>query len=56
MYYYTARLQIDRFVPSLVYFATMAAFSYCFFVLTGTVGFLTCYAFVRQVYAAVKID
>jgi len=56
VYYYTARLQIDRFVPSLVYFATMAAFSYCFFVLTGTVGFLTCYAFVRQVYAAVKID
>ena len=30
--------------------------SYAFFMLTGTVGFLSCFIFVRIIYGAVKVE
>ena len=40
----------------LMYFGYMLAISYGFFCITGTIGFYACYAFVRTIYSAVKID
>lgn len=56
VFYFYAKLEIDSFVPALVYFSTMGVVSYVVFVMTGTVGFIACYAFVRRLYSAVKID
>mmetsp|Transcript_21160 Transcript_21160/g.49622 ORF Transcript_21160/g.49622 Transcript_21160/m.49622 type:complete len:667 (-) Transcript_21160:66-2066(-) len=54
--YYTTRLEITKFVSGLLFFGYMAIFSYAFFVVTGTVGFLSCLWFVRKIYASVKVD
>lgn len=40
----------------VLYFTYMAMVSYGFFCLTGTIGFVACYWFVRQIYGALKID
>lgn len=39
-----------------MYFSYMLIIAAGFFLLTGSIGFIACYVFVRQIYAAVKID
>jgi len=43
-------------VPMILYFVYMTTIAYGFFILTGTIGFYACYWFIRQIYAAIKID
>jgi transmembrane 9 superfamily protein 2/4 len=40
----------------ILYFVYMTTIAYGFFILTGTIGFYACYWFIRQIYAAIKID
>ena len=56
MFYFWTKLDITRYVPMVMYFGYMAIVSYGFFCMTGTIGFFACWVFVRQIYAAVKID
>ena len=56
MFYFWTKLDITRYVPMAMYFGYMAIVSYSFFCMTGTIGFFACWLFVRQIYAAVKID
>lgn len=56
IYYFFSRLHISGFVSSLLFFAYGGAACALYGLLTGTVGFLAAYAFVRRIYAAVKID
>ena len=56
MFYFWTKLDITRYVPMVMYFGYMAIVSYGFFCMTGTIGFFACWLFVRQIYAAVKID
>ena len=49
-------LDIEKTVPSIMYFSYMSLISYGFGILTGTIGFMACYVFVRMIYGAVKID
>ena len=55
-WYFFANLEISRAVPSIMYFAYMALVSAGFAAVTGTVGFLACFAFCRAIYGSVKID
>lgn len=55
IYYYT-KLDIHGFVSTILYFGYMTIISYGFFCLTGTVGFLATFWFVRRIYGAVKFD
>ena len=55
VYFYT-QLEITGFVPCLVYFGYMLIASLLFTVITGTVGFLSSWWFVWQIFAAVKVD
>ena len=50
------QLEIVEFIPSLLYFTYSALISLVIFLLTGTVGFVASYWFVKRIYAAVKID
>ena len=43
-------------MPCLVYFGYMLIASLLFTVITGTVGFLSSWWFVWQIFAAVKVD
>ncbi|KAI5070332.1 hypothetical protein GOP47_0014675 [Adiantum capillus-veneris] len=55
-FYFFTKLEITKLVSGLLYFGYMGIISYCFFVLTGTIGFYACFWFVRIIYASVKID
>lgn len=56
LFYFITNLNINEFVPTLLYFGYTALMVLTFWILTGSIGFLAAYAFVRKIYAAVKID
>eukprot|EP01002_Notosolenus_urceolatus_P014138 NODE_532_length_1994_cov_52.422108_g425_i0.p1 GENE.NODE_532_length_1994_cov_52.422108_g425_i0~~NODE_532_length_1994_cov_52.422108_g425_i0.p1 ORF type:complete len:610 (+),score=182.20 NODE_532_length_1994_cov_52.422108_g425_i0:273-1832(+) len=55
-YFFTSSLKITKFVSILLFFGYMGIISYIFFVITGTVGFLASFWFVRKIYGSIKID
>ncbi|KMU76954.1 transmembrane 9 superfamily protein member 4 [Coccidioides immitis RMSCC 3703] len=56
IWYYLTRLHIRGFVSSLLFFGYSFLGCTVYGLLTGTVGFLTAYAFVRRIYSSVKAD
>jgi len=54
--YFSSRLQIEKLVSTLLYFGYMAIISIIFFLLTGSVGSVAAFAFVRSIYGSIKID
>jgi transmembrane 9 superfamily protein 2/4 len=54
--YFTYRLHIDRLVSTLLYFGYMFLISIIFFLLTGSIGALASFWFVRKIYGSIKID
>jgi len=56
VFYFTSKLHITKFVSALLYFGYTTIMTLAFFVLTGTMGFYSCYWFVRKIYASVKVD
>ncbi|XP_065062319.1 transmembrane 9 superfamily member 4-like [Rhopilema esculentum] len=56
IFYFWTKLHIVDFVSSLLYFSYSLLMVIAFWLLTGSVGFYTCYYFVRKIYGAVKID
>ncbi|XP_038695268.1 transmembrane 9 superfamily member 8-like [Tripterygium wilfordii] len=55
-FYFFTKLEITKFVSGVLYFGYMLIASYSFFVLTGTIGFYSCFWFTRLIYSSVKID
>merc|ERR1712087_250904 len=55
MYFFT-QLEIIGFVPTLLYFTYMFVFAMLFCLITGTIGFISCYWFVWAIYSAIKVD
>ncbi|KAG8630591.1 hypothetical protein KVT40_002210 [Elsinoe batatas] len=55
-YYYFHNLHIQGFASSLLFFAYSFMACTVYGLLTGTIGFLTAYAFVRRIYGAIKAD
>jgi len=56
VFYFFTKLEIDEFVPTLLYFGYTAIFVVTFWLLTGTIGFWAAYSFIKRIYGAVKID
>ncbi|XP_076921465.1 transmembrane 9 superfamily member 7-like [Bidens hawaiensis] len=56
VFYFFMKLNITKFVSSVMYYGYMLIASYAFFVLTGTIGFYACLWFVRKIYSSLKID
>ncbi|KAA8649701.1 hypothetical protein EYZ11_003332 [Aspergillus tanneri] len=56
IWYYFFHLHITSFVSSLLFFSYSFLACAVYGLLTGTVGFLTAYAFVRRIYSAIKVD
>lgn len=54
--YKATRLQIDDFIPSLVYFGYTALMAFSFSLLTGASGLLGAFYFVHIIYGSIKID
>ena len=55
-FYFYTKLDMSRTTSTALYFSYMFIVSALFFVVTGTIGFLSCYAFVRRIYGALKVD
>ncbi|PSR81989.1 endomembrane protein 70 [Coniella lustricola] len=56
VWYYFAKLHITGFISSLLFFTYSFMACLVYGLLTGTVGFLSAYAFVRRIYGAIKAD
>ena len=54
--YMFSKMVMTRGVSILLYVGYMLIASYSFFTLTGTIGFLACFFFVRIIYGAVKVE
>ncbi|RMZ89475.1 hypothetical protein DV736_g3294, partial [Chaetothyriales sp. CBS 134916] len=55
-WYYATRLHVDGFVSTLLFFTYSALACMLYSLATGTIGFLSAYAFVRRIYGGVKVD
>lgn len=54
--YYATALTIRSWWSSVLYFGYMLMVSYFAFVLTGTIGFLAAWIFIKVIYGSIKID
>lgn len=55
-YFFASPLRMKSFVPIFIYFSYMGMLSFIFFVMTGTVGFLATFLFVRYIYGSIKVE
>lgn len=55
-YFFTSSFKMKKFVSILMFFGYMGILSYAFFIMTGTMGFLACFAFVKKIYGSIKVD
>ncbi|KAF7191062.1 Transmembrane 9 superfamily member 7 [Pseudocercospora fuligena] len=56
VYYYANHLHITGLVSTMLFFSYSFLACLVYGLLTGTIGFLTAYAFVRRIYGAIKVD
>lgn len=56
VYYYAKYMQVTKFVSGALFFGNMLLVCFGFMILTGTVGFLSTFLFMRTIYGSVKID
>jgi len=54
--YFNSRLQIEKTVSTMLYFGYMLLMSVNFFLLTGSIGSLASFLFVKAIYSSIKID
>lgn len=54
--YLSTKLHIIGFVPIALYLGYMGLAAFSFFLLTGSVGVLASFSFVRAIYSSIKID
>merc|ERR1719316_2398482 len=54
--YFTSRLYIEMPASIVLYFGYMFIVSYSFFILTGAIGLISTFYFVRAIYGSIKID
>ena len=53
---YFSRLEPDMWVTYLLYFGYMGMLSLAIFLVTGSVGFLSCLWFTKKIYGSIKVD
>jgi len=54
--YFTTKLQIEKMVSILLYFGYMFIMSAVFFLVTGAIGMVSTFFFVRAIYGSIKVD
>eukprot|EP01095_Lingulamoeba_sp_RSL-Kostka_P006661 TRINITY_DN20_c1_g1_i1.p1 TRINITY_DN20_c1_g1~~TRINITY_DN20_c1_g1_i1.p1 ORF type:complete len:632 (+),score=174.44 TRINITY_DN20_c1_g1_i1:96-1991(+) len=55
IFYFFSKLHINSFVSVLLYFGYTVIMTIIFFLLTGSVGFYSCYFFIRKIYDNIKV-
>ncbi|XP_037075308.1 transmembrane 9 superfamily member 2-like [Pollicipes pollicipes] len=55
-HYFATKLSIVDPTSIFLYFGYTAIMVFLFFIMTGTIGYLACFWFVRKIYSVVKVD
>jgi transmembrane 9 superfamily protein 2/4 len=55
-YYFFTKIEAIYLVSGCLYFGYMFIISFGFFLMTGTVGFYSCFEFNQKIYASIKVD
>ncbi|KAJ1488343.1 Endomembrane protein 70-domain-containing protein, partial [Baffinella frigidus] len=58
-YYFLTRVHVAKsasMISGLIFFGYMFVFSYAFMVITGFVGFISTFFFIRTIYGSIKVD
>jgi transmembrane 9 superfamily protein 2/4 len=53
---YFSKLEANLAVTYVIYFGYMSLACFALFLLCGSVGFFAAFTFIKQIYAAIKID
>uniref|UniRef100_A0A673UT92 Transmembrane 9 superfamily member n=2 Tax=Suricata suricatta TaxID=37032 RepID=A0A673UT92_SURSU len=56
IHYFFTKLQITGIASTILYFGYTMVMVLIFFLVTGTVGFFSCFLFVMKIYSVVKVD
>jgi len=56
IHYFLTKLDIEGGASTFLYFGYTSIMVFCFFLLTGTIGFFATFWFVRKIYSVVKVD
>lgn len=56
VHYYVSKLEIEGFTSAFLYFGYTFIMTFVFFLLTGSIGFFSCFWFVTKIYSVVKVD
>jgi len=56
VWYNLTELSLDGFVPVLLYYGYMGIISFTFFLITGTIGALSCLCFNWIIFSSIKVD
>lgn len=54
--FYVKRMEVEGTTNFILYLGYTSCMALCFWLVSGTVGFFGCFAFVRKIYAVVKVD
>ena len=54
-YFFTSSLGMTKAASIVLYFGYMGLISFLFFVVTGTIGFVSTFWFIMKIYAAIKV-
>ncbi|KAG0649444.1 Endomembrane EMP70 [Hyphodiscus hymeniophilus] len=54
--YWVTKLQLGGLAGSVLYIGYSALISFLFFILTGTIGYFSSWAFVHKIYGSIKVD
>lgn len=56
VWYHLTELEMNGLVPVLLYYGYMFIICFTFFLVTGTIGYFTCFWFNCQIYGSIKVD
>jgi len=54
--YFSTKLQIDKVVSTMLYFGYMFMMSVVFTLVTGSIGIISTFFFIRAIYGSIKVD
>lgn len=56
VWYHMTELEMHGFLPLVLYYGYMSIISITFFLITGTIGYFSCFWFNLQIYGSIKVD
>lgn len=56
VWYHVTELEMHGFLPLVLYYGYMSIIAFTLFLVTGTIGYFSCFWFNRQIYASIKVD